>query len=199
MSTTGKIFAAWGNPRGVMRDQMNAGDIDGRALTFILIAGILLSIANLPNAMLQGGLTDDAASEPAAALIAARFFQVAIGALALALVGLLVAPLSHLVARAFGGVGSWATTRLALSWSLMTLVPLAMLSGVLLAVGVASDTTWLVEASFLAGLAGQLVLLYVWSGSLAEAEGFSRTWPTMLVMAAIFIALYGILTLRILA
>jgi len=199
MSTTGRIFAAWGNPRGVMRNQMNEGEIDGRALTYILIAGVLLSVANLPEAMLQGGLTEDASSEPAAAQIAVRFFQVAVGALALALVGLIIAPISHLVARAFGGVGSWATTRLALSWSLMTITPLAFLSGILLAAGVISGANWVVEASFMTGLVAQLVLLYVWSGSLAEAEGFTRTWPTTIVMAIIFGGVYGALTIGQLA
>lgn len=195
MSTTGRIFAAWGNPRSVMRDQMNEGDIDGRALTFILIAGILLSIGNLPEAMLQGGLTDDPGAEPAAAQIAARFFQVAIGAVGMALAGLIVAPISHLVARAFGGVGSWATTRLALFWSLLAVTPLALLSGVLLAGGVIANTPWLMEGSFLVGLMMQLVLLFVWSASLSEAEGFTRTWPTTLAMALIFGAVFVALTL----
>lgn len=199
MSTTGRIFAAWGNPRGVMRDQMNEGDIDGRALTFILIAGILLSIGNLPSAMMQGGLTNDPGSEPAAAMMAARFFQVAIGAVAMAVAGLIAAPVSHLIARAFGGVGSWATTRLALFWALLTVTPLALLSGIVLAAGVVTGATWLFEASFLIGLALQFVLLHVWSGSLAEAEGFKRSWPTLLGMVLILGGIYAALTIGITA
>lgn len=199
MSVTQRIFAAWGNPRDVMRDQMNRGDIDGQALTFILIAGLLLSVANLPTAMLQGGLTDDPGTEPAAAIMAARFFQIAIGALALALVGLIVAPISHLIARVFGGVGSWATTRLALCWSLLSVTPLALLSGVLLAAGVVTGANWLIEGSFLTGLVMQLVLLHVWSASLAEAEGFARQWPTAVVMALILSGIYAALTFGIVA
>ena len=195
MSLTGRIFAAWGNPRREMRAQMNAGDIDGRALTYVLIAGILLSIAELPEAVLRGGLTDDPASEPVAVTLAARFFQVALGALMLALVGLVVAPLSRLAARAFGGVGSWATTRLALFWSLLTATPLALMSAVLLTGGIVSGLRWLVEASFIAGLMMLLMLLHVWSASLAEAEGFRRSWPVAIVIALVFGALYLLLIL----
>ncbi|QPH53725.1 YIP1 family protein [Pontivivens ytuae] len=182
-SVAGEIPRAWGNPRAAMRRQMSIGDWEGRALTYLLIGAVLWSLANLPVANARGGLSDDAAGNSLGVLIAARVFQIAIGVLMTTLVLLLVAAFTRLVARLFGGQGSWSSARLALGWSFLACAPLALLAAVVTAAALGIGTPFLTEAAGLATLMAQLVLLYVWSASLAEAEGFTRTWPVVLTFA----------------
>ncbi len=184
-SVAGEIPRAWGNPRAAMRRQMGIGDWEGRALTYLLIGAVLWSLANLPVANARGGLSDEAAGNGLAVLIAARVFQIAIGVLTTTLVMLVAAALTRLVARLFGGQGSWSGARLALGWSFLACAPLALLAAIVTAAALGTGTPVLVEAAGLATLAAQIVLLYVWSASLAEAEGFTRTWPVVLGFAVV--------------
>ncbi|WP_316013128.1 hypothetical protein [Roseobacter sp. HKCCA0434] len=190
MSITAQIVEAWGRPRPVMARLIAAGDVGGRAASYLMVAGVLYGIANLANAQLVGDLAEG--GQPAGALIAARVFQVALGALGVIVAGIVVGPLSHLVARLFGGKAGWRGGSLALFWAMLASAPFALLSALLLGLAVILGGRVLGEASFLVGMAGQLMLIHVWSGSLAEAEGFAKTWPVALVMLAIGAVLFAL-------
>lgn len=76
-----------------------------------------------------------------------------------------LAALSRLIARAFGGQGSWQHARLALLWALVLGLPLLLMN--------------FVGLSFL-GLIG---LAWIWAETLSEAEGFTRSWPAFVLIA----------------
>src|SRR5689334_1948334 len=97
-----RIWLTWRGPRRAMADERAEGLSEPRALMHLLIAVFLLFVASLPNAMreAQGLATDD----PVAAAVSAHLF----GYVALApLLAYGVAVVVHLIARAFGGTGSF--------------------------------------------------------------------------------------------
>lgn len=78
-----------------------------------------------------------------------------------------LAAVSRLVAKAFGGQGSWQMARLALLWALVLSIPLLLLN--LVGLG------WL-------GLFGTCA---IWAVTLSEAEGFTRAWVVVLALSLI--------------
>jgi hypothetical protein len=75
-----------------------------------------------------------------------------------------VAALSHLVARAFGGTGSFFSARLALFWALLAVSPLMLLQGLVRGfIGPGPALT-------LVGLAVLATFLVLWVTSLIESE-----------------------------
>ena len=75
-----------------------------------------------------------------------------------------VAALSHLVARAFGGTGSFFSARLALFWALLAVSPLMLLQGLVRGfIGPGPALT-------LVGLAVLATFLMLWVTSLIESE-----------------------------
>jgi hypothetical protein len=75
-----------------------------------------------------------------------------------------VAALSHLVAKLFGGKGSWYGARLALFWTLLATSPLVLFYGLVRGlIGPGSQ-------SVLVGRIGAVVFVLIWVQSLREAE-----------------------------
>ena len=75
-----------------------------------------------------------------------------------------LAALSHLIAKAFRGKGTFYTARLALFWSLLASVPLLLLYGLMAGfLGPAAGT-------HLVGAAWVVAFLWIWLQSLREAE-----------------------------
>ena len=75
-----------------------------------------------------------------------------------------IAALSHLIARALGGQGSWYSARLALFWSLLAASPLWLLNGLVAGFIGPGLQLGLTSAIALA------VFLIFWGLSLIEAE-----------------------------
>jgi hypothetical protein len=75
-----------------------------------------------------------------------------------------VAALSHVIAKIFGGQGSWYTARLALFWTLLATSPLVLFYGLVRGlIGPGSQAV-------LVGAIGAVVFLLIWVQSLREAE-----------------------------
>ena len=150
MGVTGDIIRAWRHPRRVMRRQLGRGPREDRALVFLIVACLLIFVAQWPRLSL------------AAELDPSMPFDVRIGG---ALLGwLFLAPLalyaiaavSRIMAWLAGGTGSWYSARLALLNGLF-----AGLTG---AGAVKALTGALALISFVA----------VWLSSLYEAETGGR-------------------------
>jgi len=88
----------------------------------------------------------------------------------------LVAALSHLVAKAFGGTGTSYGARLALFWTLLVVAPLSLLSTIL---QVAFPADWLATTLLTAMF---LLFTYVWGTCLSVAENFKSRFLTILVI-----------------
>ena len=162
MGVTGDIIRAWRHPRRVMRRQLGRGPREDRALVFLIVACLLIFVAQWPRLSL------------AAELDPSMPFDVRIGG---ALLGwLFLAPLalyaiaavSRIMAWLAGGTGSWYSARLALFWSLLVAAPFWLLNGLF---------AGLTGAGAVKALTGALALISfvaVWLSSLYEAETGGR-------------------------
>lgn len=157
MTVSTDILATWRRPRDILRQHLARGRSEPFALSFLLIFLLLAFIGQWPvaarNAFQQG--------EPSAW---PRILATAYGLLAAIpfLYGL--AALGHLVARQFGGRGSWYGARVALFWSLATVGPLMLLQG--LVSGMIGPGPGLTLVSICVGVA----FLWLWLTLLHEAE-----------------------------
>lgn len=118
MSVARDIAASWRRPGAVMRRHLSHGQREDRALMFLMLACGLIFVAQWPM------LSREAALNPEGAPLEARL---AIGFFAWLMIWPIgfygIAALSRLIARVFGGTGTWYTARLALFWSLLASTP----------------------------------------------------------------------------
>lgn len=163
MSVTQRIVASWRDPRGVMRAMLAAGPREDRALALLMAACGIIFVAQWP------GLARAAHLDPSVPLDA-RMGGALMGTLFLVpLLAYGLGALSHLVARAMGGQGSFYAARLALFWSLLAVSPLMLLQGLV---------AGFIGPGLQAGIVGLLVLagfLFQWINALVVAE--SRPEP----------------------
>lgn len=157
MTVTHDLVATWRAPRAALRRHLARGQSEPFAFALLLVFLVLAFVSQWPLASREAYL----AGEPSAApRIMARAFAV------LATIPLWygLAALSHLVARALGGVGTWYGARIALFWALATVGPLMLLQGLVAGMIGPGAALWAVMAGV--GLA----FLWLWLTMLHEAE-----------------------------
>ncbi|RAP42706.1 YIP1 family protein [Rhodovulum viride] len=158
MAVTTEIVATWRGPRAALRRQLRMGPREDRALIYLMIACFLIFIGQWPRLAREAYMTPEV---PLEALLGAALF----GWMALApLFFYGLAAVSHLVARAVGGKGSWFTARLALFWTLLCVSPLWLLQG-LVAGFIGAGPALTLVSTVLA-----VAFLAIWLLSLVEAE-----------------------------
>lgn len=165
MSLIRDIAATYRAPRAVMRRHLAAGQREDRALVYLMLGCGLIFLASWPKIAATAYL-DDAVPLDAAmggALLGWLFLA------PLALYGL--AAFAHLVARLFGGQGTWYSARLALFWALLAASPLWLLNG--LALGFAPDS----GGTAVTGFIGFAVFVFFWGMAMLEAERASNHAP----------------------
>ena len=157
MSVTRDIAATYRGPGAVVRRLLQAGENEARALVILMSACALVFVAQLPrlarvahltgqelNALLGGSLLGWL-------FIAPLFFY-------------LVAAISHLIARIFGGRGNFYGARVALFWALLASSPLVLLNGLVAGFIGPSPALQIVGAAWLA------VFAWFWFAGLRQAE-----------------------------
>ncbi|NSX55343.1 YIP1 family protein [Parasulfitobacter algicola] len=158
MPVADNIIATYRGPTRVMQRLLDAGQREDRALAMVMGASALIFIAQWPKLARQAHLTEGVEIQQ---LIAGALWGI-IFLLPLMLYGL--AALSHMIARVFGGRGSWFGARLALFWSLLASTPLLMLHG--LVAGFIGPGTQL----SVVGVVWLVVFLVFWGLCLRVAE-----------------------------
>jgi hypothetical protein len=157
MTVTRDLVATWRSPRAALRRHLSRGVSEPFAFALLLVFLILAFVAQWPAAAREAFQANEPSALPR---ILARAFAV----LATIPVWYGVAALSHLVARLFGGQGSWYGARVALFWALATVSPLMLLQG--LVGGMIGPGPALVATSVVVGLA----FFWLWLTMLHEAE-----------------------------
>lgn len=122
MPVTSDIGATYRGPGRVMDRLLAAGQREDRALAILMAFCVLIFIAQMPRLSREAHLTGQELNVLLGGTLMAWIFIAP-----LLLYGLAAA--SHLIARAFGGQGSWYGARLALFWSLLASAPLLLLHG----------------------------------------------------------------------
>ncbi|MEP3345991.1 MAG: YIP1 family protein [Litoreibacter sp.] len=159
MATAQIIFESYREPRKVARRFRDAGADEGTGLGWLFAACILFFVALLPSLARTSHLSNGDA--PLFGLALGTFF----GTLLLAPIFFyVVASMSHLVAKAFGGQGTPTDARLAMFWGLLASTPLVLFQGLVKAmIGAGLQANMVALASF-------AVFLWVWINSLIELE-----------------------------
>lgn len=158
MSVTLDILRAWRNPKSVLRAKLADGKREDRALATVMGACFLIFVSRWPE------LSRMAYLDPSVPLDARLGTTLFVMLFVVPLVLYLVAAVSHLLARAFGGKGTWFTARMALFWALLALTPAMLLLG--LVRGFVGEGT----AATACGLLVFAGFLYLWVSMLVEAE-----------------------------
>lgn len=159
MSVSRDIVASWVRPRTVMRRLLAQGRREDRALVYLLLACGIIFVAQWPAISREAALDADGA--PLQARLAITFFAwLMIWPLVLYGLG----SLTHLIARPFGGRGSYYSARLALFWALLASTPAWLFYGLVAGFIGPGPAQTAVGAGLL------LAFLSIWGICLREAE-----------------------------
>ena len=162
MSTVTAILRTYRAPREVMATHRAAGADEASGLTWLFVACILFFVARLPEVSRQSHLAGlEGVDTPVASLALPLFYGTVLMA---PLMFLLIAALSHLIARVFGGKGTWRGARLALFWSLLCTTPFVLFQGLI--AGFIGPGAALTAASLLVFS----VFIVIWMYCLIEME-----------------------------
>ena len=158
MGVSRDMFRAWIRPRRVMATRLGEGLREDRALIFLMVACLLIFVAQWPRLVREFNI--DPGTPLDARLGGALFGWIFVAPLSL----YVLAGLSHLIARVFGGRGSWFGARLALFWSLLAATPAWLLNGLI---------GGYVATGYLQAIVGGIALagfVWIWLSSLIESE-----------------------------
>ena len=122
MAVTTDIVATYRGPGKVVTRLLSMGQREDRALIFLMGALIIMFIAEWPWQARVSHLT----GEPLQKLIATDVYAYIF---LLPLVCYALAGLARIIAKLFGGQGTWYSARLALFWALLAASPIAVLAG----------------------------------------------------------------------
>jgi hypothetical protein len=157
MTVTTDMVATWRRPRAILRQHLARGRSEPFAVSLLLVFMALAFIGQWPVAAREAFFAGEASALP-------RILPRAFAVLALIPFWYLLAALSHVVARAMGGQGTWYSARIALFWALAAIGPLMLLQG--LVWGMVGPGPALSLVSVAVGLA----FLWLWATLLHEAE-----------------------------
>lgn len=167
MPVTNDIVRTWRRPRKVVRDLLDQGRREDRAIVYLMVSCFLIFVAQWPRLRRVAEGFEPSPWPPEVnfeGMMTYTFFT-AVVVLPLLMYG--VAGLSHIVAKVFGGKGSWYGARLALFWTLLATSPMILFYG--LVRGLIGAGT----QAFLVGAIGGLAFLFIWVQALREAESGS--------------------------
>ncbi len=141
-----------------MAARLSEGLREDRALVFLIIACVLMFVAQWPRLRVEAQIDS-------AIPLEARLGGALMGWLFIApLVLYAIAALSRIIARLLGGQGSWLSARMALFWSLLAATPLWLLNGLVTSVngpGLVRD---------ISGFIALAAFVMIWLSSMVEAE-----------------------------
>lgn len=163
MAITKDILRSYRDPGGVVGRILKAGRREDMALFVLMLAALLIFIAQIPVARRAVILGEGGTDQPDT--LAGQLSPYLFGIVFLfPLIAYALAGLSHLVARAMGGRGDFYGARVALFWSLLAVAPLMLLQGVV--AGLAGPGLALTALGALIFAA----FLWIWIGGLRAAE-----------------------------
>lgn len=122
MAVTSDILSAWRAPRVSIRRHLGRGVSEPFAFSLLVVFLILTLVGQWPVAAREAYLAQEPSALP-------RMLARGLAVLATIPFWYALAAISRLLARVFGGQGSWYGARLALFWALAATGPLMLLLG----------------------------------------------------------------------
>ena len=164
MPVTSDIVRTWRRPRTVIRDLLNQGRREDRAIAYLMISCFLIFVAQWPRLSRKAAGFELPPGTDVPELYRLMTYEFFSWLMVWPLFLYFIAALTHVVAKSIGGKGSWYSARLALFWSLLSTTPLLLLYGLVAGfVGPGAQTN-LVGAAWVAAFG------IIWIQSLREAE-----------------------------
>lgn len=164
MAVTTDIVRTWRGPRAVMRDLLAMGRREDRAVAYLIVTCLLIVVAQWPRLARQAAGFDLAPGAEGQSIEQLMTYSLFAWLTLAPLLLYALAAVSHLLAKALGGKGSFYTARLALFWSLLASVPLLLLWGLM------AGFLGPVAGTHLVGSMWILAFGVIWFQSLREAE-----------------------------
>lgn len=164
MPVTSDIVRTWRAPRAVVRSILDQGRREDRAVAYLLIACFIIFIAQWPRLSRKAAGFDLAPGAEVPALDQLMAYEFLAWLMVWPLLLYMLAGLTHLVARAFGGKGTMYGARIALFWTMLATTPAILLHGM---------TRGLIGPGAEANLVGAVwvvAFVVIWVQSLREAE-----------------------------
>jgi hypothetical protein len=168
MAVTNDILRTWRAPRAVMRDLLAMGQREDRAIAYLMAACFVIFIAQWPRLSRKAAGFDLLPGTETPELSQLMAYEFLAWLMVWPLAFYIIAAASHLVAKAFGGKGTWYTARLALFWTLLATTPLLLLYGLM------AGFLGPVAGTRLVGAAWLLAFAVIWWQSLRTAEEGAR-------------------------
>jgi hypothetical protein len=160
MPVTKDIVATYRGPRRVVKRLLDMGQREDRALAIVMAACVLVFVSTLPQIAREAHLSGQELNMMMGGALMAWVIMAP-------LLLYIIAALSHLIAKVFGGKGDWFGARLALFWALLASTPVILLYGMvagLIGPGPSLDAV---------GIFWCAIFGWFWIGGLIQAE--SRT------------------------
>lgn len=164
MPVTTDILRTWRAPRAVIRDILDQGRREDRAIAYLLIACFLIFVAQWPrlSRVASGFDLPPGAETPELSRLMAYEFMAWVMIWPIFLY--IVAALTHAVAKVLGGQGDWYGARIALFWTMLATVPVLLLHGLTAGfIGPGLQTN-------IVGAIWVVAFFFIWFQALREAE-----------------------------
>lgn len=158
MGITLDIARSWRHPRRTMAQRMSFGIREDQALLFLMLGCLLMFVSQWPRLYVETNADPSIPFEArAGAALLGWLFIVPLLSYALAAI-------ARIVAKIFGGNGTWFSARMALFWALLSATPMWLLNGAMTGLH-APDL--LRDATGVIALAG---FVAIWLSSMIESE-----------------------------
>jgi hypothetical protein len=164
MAVTNDIVRTWRRPRVVIRDLLDQGRREDRAIAYLMISCFLIFVAQWPRLSRKAAGFELPPGADVPELNQLMTYELFAWVMVWPLFLYILAALTHVIARAIGGKGNWYGARLALFWSMLSTVPLLLLHGLMAGFTGPGLQTNLVGALWVAAFG------FIWIQSLREAE-----------------------------
>ena len=164
MPVTNDIVRTWRKPRQVMRDLLDQGRREDRAIAYLMISCFLIFVAQWPRLSRKAAGFELPAGAELPQLDRLMAYEFMAWLMIWPLFLYLFAGLTHILAKLAGGKGDWFGARLALFWSMLATVPLLLLHGLMAGFAGPGPQTNLIGAIWL------IAFVVIWVQTLREAE-----------------------------
>jgi hypothetical protein len=164
MAVTNDIARTYRRPRVVIRDLLDQGKREDRAIAYLIISCFLIFVAQWPRLSRKAAGFEIPAGAEVPELDRLLAYEFMAWLMIWPLFLYIIAGLTHLVAKAIGGKGSGYGARLALFWAMLSTVPLLLLHGLMAGFTGPGAQTNFVGALWL------IAFLWIWIQGLREAE-----------------------------
>lgn len=164
MAVTTDIVRTWRGPRAVIRDLLAQGQREDRAIAYVMAACFLIFVAQWPRLSRKSAGFDLAAGADAPEMSQLIAYEFMSWLIIWPLMLYVIAAITHIIAKGFGGQGSFYTARIALFWSLLATSPVLLLYGLMAGfLGPSAGTN-------LTGAIWVFAFAVIWFQSFREAE-----------------------------